>query len=93
VSEQKPRQSLAANVRRRRERLGISQEDLADRAQLDTRFVRRVEASRGIDVRISTLAKLARALGCTPGALLRHALPVVRRPGRPKKQGRLGKER
>lgn len=76
MSDQNLRLSLAANVRRRRIRLGISQEELADRAQLDTRFVRRVESATGIDARISTVAKLAGALGCTSGALLRHVLGI-----------------
>lgn len=77
------RQFLAANVHRHRVHLGWSQEELADRAGLDVRFVRRVESSAGTDVRLSTLLKLAEALDCAPGDLLVPATPVKRRPGRP----------
>lgn len=83
ADDDKPRQYLAANVRRRRERLGISQDELASRAGVDERYVRRVESAAGVDVRISTLAKLATALECSVGSLLKPAKPVTRRVGRP----------
>src|ERR1700744_3457539 len=88
VPKQPPRQSLAANVRKRRDELGYSQEKLADRAGLDTRFLRRIEAVAGSDVRVSTLMKLAAALRCDPGALLvpTRMPPAPRRSGRPRKK-------
>lgn len=78
---------LAANVRLQRERLGISQEELADRTGVDTRYVRRMESKTGIDVRLSTLRKLAEALECEPGELVRMAVPVEKKAGRPRKVG------
>lgn len=77
---------LAANVRRQRERLGISQEELADRAGVDTRYIRRMESSGGIDVRLTTLLKIATALEYEACELLRPAEPVEKKPGRPRKK-------
>ena len=78
-------QHLAANVRRRREKLGLSQEAFAEHAAIDLRFYKHVEAAER-DVALSTLVRLARALSCNPAALLRPTRPVVRKPGRPKKR-------
>lgn len=76
---------IAANVRRRRERKGVTQEELAERAGFDVRFFRFIEQGRK-DISVSTLVRLANVLGCDPGALLRPTRPVPRPPGRPKKK-------
>lgn len=73
---------IGANVRRIRVRLGLTQDELAGRARLEQRFVQRVERAK-VDLRLSTLLKLARALGVAPGALLRKAKLPPARPGRP----------
>lgn len=73
---------LAANVRRRRVRLGLTQEALAEAAGIDSRFVRRVEAAR-VHMVLDTLFRLAEALAVRPGTLLRPAARISRRPGRP----------
>lgn len=76
--------SLAANVRRRRLALGLTQEQFAERARLDLRFFRFVE--QGVkDISISSLVRLSVGLGCKPPDLLVAAEPLERRPGRPRR--------
>ncbi|HVU89545.1 MAG TPA: helix-turn-helix transcriptional regulator [Pirellulales bacterium] len=74
---------FAANVRRAREQLGMSQEDLAEAAlKGDVRRLQRLEAGE-YDVRVSTVAALAHHLGVQGSALLAPAKVVARGPGRP----------
>jgi transcriptional regulator with XRE-family HTH domain len=69
------RQVLAANVRRRRELLGLSQERLAGEADLDRTYVSQIE--RGVrNVSLDCLDKLARGLSAEAWALLRPAGPA-----------------
>jgi transcriptional regulator with XRE-family HTH domain len=64
-----PKQILASNLRRERERLKISQELLAERAGLHRTYVGAVErAERNIS--IDNIEKLAAALGRTIPELL-----------------------
>ena len=83
---------IAANVRRRRERLGLTQEQFSERAGFDIRFFRFIEQARK-DVSVSTLVRLSNVLGCDPGALFRPARPAVRRPGRPSTKAKAGTRR
>ena len=76
---------IAANVRRLRERRGLSQERFAEVAGLDFRFTQRVERGR-LNFSIETLVRLAAALDTTPGALLRPAKLAPPTPGRPRKK-------
>lgn len=76
---------IAANVRRRRERKGLTQEALSEKAGFDIRFFRFVEQGRK-DISVSTVVRLANVLGCDPGALFRPTRPAVRSPGRPKRK-------
>lgn len=55
-------ETLAARVRACRRELGFTQEELADRAGLNSRHVQKVEAGE-LNVTISTLSALALALG------------------------------
>lgn len=73
---------IGANVCRIREQRNVTQKKLADRADLDYRFVQRVERGR-TNLSVLVLAALARALGVEPGALLRRAKLKPARPGRP----------
>lgn len=73
---------IAANVRRLRLRLGLTQEGLADKAGLEPRFVQRVERAK-VDLRVSTFLRLAGALEAPPAALLRRAKLEPATPGRP----------
>lgn len=76
---------IAANVRRLREKRGLSQERFAELAGLDSRFAQRVERGR-LNFSIETLVRLAAALDTTPGALLRPAKLSPAKPGRPRRK-------
>lgn len=78
---------VAANVRRLRERAGLSQEKLAERADLHFTYLQRVERGTA-NPSVRVLAQLAGALGVQPGRLLRKAAPVERKLGRPKSSDR-----
>jgi transcriptional regulator with XRE-family HTH domain len=76
--------SIAANVRAFRIRRGLTQEALAERADLDLSYEQRVErAATNLSVRV--LVALAVALGIAPGRLLRRTKLRSARPGRPRK--------
>ena len=77
---------IAANVRRGRLRLGMTQEKLAEAAGLSAVHVQRIERAE-VDLRISAFVALAGALDVRPGSLLRPAEPLDRPPGRPRKVG------
>jgi transcriptional regulator with XRE-family HTH domain len=64
-----PKELFARNLVAARERLGISQEELADRAGMHRTAVSLLER-KGRDPRLETIVKLARALGVKPAALL-----------------------
>lgn len=78
---------VAARVRRGREKLKLTQEQFAEKAGFDLRFFRFIEQGTK-DLSVTTLVRLAAALGCEPSALLRPTRPVVRKPGRPKTKPR-----
>jgi transcriptional regulator with XRE-family HTH domain len=60
---------LAANVKRRRLKLGISQEELADRSGLHRTYIGGIErAERNIS--LSSLERVASALGASPSDLI-----------------------
>jgi len=63
------RQTFAANLRRERKRLELSQEALGELCNLNMSEVSRLERSRR-DPRLATIVKLARALGIPPARLL-----------------------
>lgn len=75
---------VAANIRKHRERLGLTQSVLAGLVQRDPRWIVRVESGR-LDLRVSTIEMFAAALGVVPGALLRPATLVRRPRGRPRR--------
>jgi transcriptional regulator with XRE-family HTH domain len=64
-----PKVIVGKNIRANRRRLKLTQEALAERADMHTVEVGRAE--RGVrDLRISTIVKLARGLGVPAGELL-----------------------
>jgi transcriptional regulator with XRE-family HTH domain len=66
---------MAMNLRRKRHDQHMTQEELAERAGLSTRYVGAIE--RGdVSASVTVLGKIAEALGVEPGDLL------LRRPGR-----------
>jgi transcriptional regulator with XRE-family HTH domain len=80
------RQKFGARVRAMRNALGLSQEELAERAELHWVYISGVE--RGVrNPGLNTIGKLARALGTTPDALLRDGdVPGSRARGAPKRR-------
>jgi len=78
-------QYLVANLRRMRERAGLTQEQTAERAGVDVTYVQKLER-KGANVTLKALVSIAVALGCGVGDLLAPSGPVAkRRPGRPRK--------
>ena len=64
---------FGANVRRLRMGRGLSQEAFAELAGVtDDRFLRRIERGE-VNVRFSTICKLAAALGVEPAVLVRRS--------------------
>ncbi len=70
--------ALADEIRRHRDRLGISQEELADRAGLHRNYIGFVERTEN-DPSMTKLFKIARGLGLTPQQLLHGIAPEQRR--------------
>jgi transcriptional regulator with XRE-family HTH domain len=62
--------ALATNLRLLRQDKGITQEDLADRTGLSSRYVGSIERAR-VSVSITVLGKLAHALKVDPCDLIR----------------------
>jgi transcriptional regulator with XRE-family HTH domain len=60
---------LGTNLRRARKRLGLTQEQVAERSGVHPTEVSRIEAGKR-DPRVSTLLRLARAVEARPGELL-----------------------
>ncbi|MFT3773401.1 MAG: helix-turn-helix transcriptional regulator [Minicystis sp.] len=76
---------IAANMRRIRQARDMTQEALAERADLSLRSVQEIETGR-VNIRVTVLAAIAEALDVSPTALLKPAkLPDVVR-GRPRKK-------
>ncbi len=76
---------VGENVRRGRRRRDLTQEQLAEAASLDVRFIRRVERG-SVNLRFDTVIRVAEALDVEPGALLRKVKVTAAKPGRPRKK-------
>ena len=61
--------TLGPNLREARERLGLTQATVAQRSGIHATEISRIEAGKR-DPRVSTLIRLASALGVPPGELL-----------------------
>lgn len=68
---------------------GLTQEQLAERIGLSTRYMQRIEAGRQ-NFTLATLARLGDLLGVQARELLRKPRPRVRKPGRPWPRRRAG---
>lgn len=77
-------ESIGANVRRERVRLEMTQEMLAERADLDLRFLQRLERGKS-NLSVRTLCSLAAALQLPPAQLFEPATIERPRRGRPPK--------
>lgn len=60
---------VALDIKRLRKRIGVTQEQLAERVGMNARKLQRIEAGR-VDVRVSTLGRLAAALEVDVAELL-----------------------
>lgn len=69
---QKDLERFGARLRAERERLGVSQEELADRAGLHRTYVGGVERGER-NLGLLNVLRLARALNITPATLLTHS--------------------
>jgi transcriptional regulator with XRE-family HTH domain len=76
-------------VRRWRERRGLTQAALAEKAGLDLRHVQRVERAR-TNTGVLALVQIAVALGVAPGALFRRAAAAAPTRGRPPRKAEPG---
>jgi transcriptional regulator with XRE-family HTH domain len=68
-------QAIAQRIKELREAAGLSQQEVAMRADLSLSLVAKIEQGKKGDPRASTLLALAQALGVPPGQLL-EGLPV-----------------
>jgi len=64
------RKRVAKNVRAGREKLKLSQEALAERADMHWTFISGVERGK-FNLSLSSLVRIAKALGCEPDELLK----------------------
>jgi transcriptional regulator with XRE-family HTH domain len=71
VQKLPPKELLAANLRRLRTDIGLSQEDLAERAGLHRTYVSSIERAER-NVSVVNICVLADALGVEPGELLKQ---------------------
>jgi transcriptional regulator with XRE-family HTH domain len=69
ISPQDVSARVGVRVRLLRERLGLTQQDLAERAAIDPASLSRIERGR-IGLHLSTVERLAYGLGLSPAALL-----------------------
>jgi transcriptional regulator with XRE-family HTH domain len=82
AEEAKILQSIAANVRRLRARRDLTQERLAEIANVDIRFVQKLESGK-VNPSATTLVTFARALGVRMSMLFRPAVLEPTQVGRP----------
>lgn len=78
---------IGANMRRLRLKKGLTQEAIAEAAELDLRFLQRVERGQ-TNVGVAVVVALADVLEVAPGMLFRKAALLAAKPGRPKKAWR-----
>jgi transcriptional regulator with XRE-family HTH domain len=79
--------SIAANVRRRRAELGLTQEQLGEAAGISYRYLQDIERGRK-NITVETLVRLARALRARSIQLMRVARLQAPQVGRPRKSRR-----
>jgi transcriptional regulator with XRE-family HTH domain len=83
---------IAANVLKLRVRLGLTQEELAEAAEVEPRYVQEIERGRA-NLSIAVLVALASALDVDERTLLNPASLPPPRAGRPPKRGRSARPR
>jgi len=73
---------IGANVRARRQKLGLTQARLAEASDLDLRFVQRVERGQ-TNLSVAVLVALAAALESAPASFFKPAVLPAAKVGRP----------
>jgi transcriptional regulator with XRE-family HTH domain len=76
-------EALAANVRRHRTRMGLSQEAFAELLGVSGRYVQRIEQGQS-EPSLKMLVSIAAALNLSFVMLFKRAPAVKRAPGRPR---------
>lgn len=82
--------SIAANIRRIRERRALTQEALAELAELEPRTIQHLETGKA-NPTIGLVVTVATALGVSAATLLRPAKLRPRRVGRPRRRRPAGR--
>jgi transcriptional regulator with XRE-family HTH domain len=75
---------VAAHVRSLRSRRGLTQEQFAELARVDLRFLQKIEAA-SINLSVDIVVRMADCLGVPPGLLLRKTKFVKPPKGRPRR--------
>jgi transcriptional regulator with XRE-family HTH domain len=68
--------NIAYRLRTLRETAGVSQQEVADKADLSLSLITKMEQARKADPRASTIIALAAALGVRPGQLIEDLTPA-----------------
>jgi transcriptional regulator with XRE-family HTH domain len=68
--------NIAYRLRTLRETAGMSQQEVADKADLSLSLITKMEQARKADPRASTIIALAAALGVRPGQLIEDLTPA-----------------
>jgi len=85
ITERRFLVGIGLRLKEERERIGLTQEDLAERIGTDSRSLQRIE-SGFVNISVVKLLTLATSVRVTPQALLAKPDPrTKRRAGRPKK--------
>jgi len=61
---------FAQRLKTLRKRLHLTQEQMAERLEMDTRYYQRLESNKPGAVKIDTIDRIAKALNLTPSKLL-----------------------
>lgn len=69
MEDRSPKKILAENIRALRQKIGISQEELAGRSGLHRTYISSVEREER-NLSLENIFKIARALAVSPGSLL-----------------------
>ncbi len=67
------RLKLGARIKELRRKQGYTQEELAERAAIDYKYLQRIEGKNPPALKVDTIEKLAKALKATPDQLLKFS--------------------
>ena len=64
------RRGLGEKIKETRRRLSYTQERLSELANMDYKYIQRIEGKNPPDIRVETIQRIAKALKTTPSKLL-----------------------